>query len=802
MSGYNETSLRKADLSKIAFLSDYFPRRCGIATFARDLRTAVARAFPDVSCQVVAVTDPHGNYNYPSEVSFEVRQQSLPDYTRAAEFLQFQAAQCVCVQHEFGIYGGEAGAHLLAFLRGLRLPVVTTCHTLLEEPDAAQRRVFLELAELSQRLVAMSERGRRILRETYRVSDDRIAVIPHGIPDVPFIDPSFYKDQYGVEGRKLLLTFGLLSPGKGLEYAVRAMPKIVAAHPEAVYIVLGATHPHLARREGEAYRNKLEQLARDLGVEEHVLFFNRFVSQEELTEFLGACDIYLTPYLHAAQITSGTLAYAFGCGKAVVSTPYWHAEELLANGRGSLVPFRDAEAMADAVIHLLDDENARSQMRKEAYVAGRSTIWPRVAESYMKVFREARLAASRQSLLPLGKKRALERMQFPEIRLDHARRLTDSTGIFQHGTYSFPNFSEGYCLDDNARALILVCRLEGLQRESAAVADLSSVYAAFVDYAFNPETGRFRNFMSFERRWLEETGSEDAHGRALWALGVCVGRSPQRPLQNWALNLFERALPAILDTTSPRAWAFALLGLDEFLRRMGGQRQARAAREQLARRLLGLFRAASSREWQWFEPVLSYDNATFAHALIVSGRAMQDAELRDVGLRSLAWLMEQQTAGSSEEPPANAEGLGAQLRGDRYFSPIGSEGFHRQGGPRAEFDQQPLEAQASVAACLDAYVATRDESWLEEALRAFRWFLGSNKLGEQVYDHETGGCRDGLHVDRVNQNEGAESTISFLLALTDIKAHEAILSSIHAPAEKAAVAPAASVSRNQARVAV
>ena len=752
-------------LSKVAFVSDYFPRQCGIATFAHDLRRAVAKKFSEVECQVVAVTDPGQSYDYPPEVNFEIRQLNLSDYRRAADFLQFQNVQCVCVQHEFGIYGGDAGSHLLTFLRELRLPVVTTCHTLLEDPDTTQRRVFLQLSRLSNRMVAMSERGRSILRDTYGVEDDRIAVIPHGIPDVPFVDPAFFKDEYGVEGRKLLLTFGLLSPGKGLDYAIRAMSRIVEAHPNAVYIILGATHPNLVRTEGEAYRYKLQKLVSDLDLEENVLFYNRFVSVEELTRFIGACDVYVTPYLNPAQITSGTLAYAFGCGKSVVSTPYWHAQELLANDRGRLVPFRDSDALAKAVIGLLDDDALRAQLRKEAYLAGREMVWSRVAERYVEVFRLARTASSQRALLPLERKRGIEQLQLPDIQLSHVRRLTDSTGIFQHATFSFPNFAEGYCLDDNARALILSAMLEDLQREAPDASDLSSVYAAFINYAFNEQTGRFRNFMSFDRRWLETTGSDDAHGRALWALGVCVGRSRQRPLKNWASNLFEKALPAILDTTSPRGWAFALLGLHEFLRHLGGQRQARAARDHLSRRLAECYSKSTTPDWLWFEPILAYDNAKLPHALIVSGRTMGDVSMRDLGLQALEWLMKQQT----------------DARG--YFAPIGSNGFYPQGGERAEYDQQPLEAQATVSACLEAYSTTRDERWMEEALRAFRWFLGSNKLGEQVCDYATGGCRDGVHLDRVNQNEGAESTLAYLLALVEIKARETVLSSFREPLE-------------------
>lgn len=750
-------------LTKVAFLGDYLPRKCGIATFTRDLRDAVATQFPSVECPVAAVTDPGGDYDYPQEVRFEIREEQLSDYRRAAEYLQFQDVECVCVQHEYGIYGGEQGSHLLALLRELNLPVVTTCHTLLERPSPAQRRVMEELGELSQKLVAMSERGRRILAEVYGVAEEKLALIPHGIPDMPFVDPAFYKDQFGVEGKNVLLTFGLISPGKGLEHAIEAMPQVIRRHPDTVYLILGATHPHLVRQEGEAYRYRLQKMARDLGVSRHVLFIDRFVELEELKEFIGACDIYLTPYLNPEQITSGTLAYTYGCGKAVVSTPYWHAQELLSEGRGRLVPFRDSAAIAEVVIGLLEDDVGRAQVRKQAYLAGREMVWSRIAQKYMDVFREARQTEKRTVRLNLMQEQKLEQLQLPELRLDHLRRMTDSTGIFQHAVFTFPNFAEGYCLDDNARALVLTSRIEDLRKEAATVGELARIYAAFVHHSYDEERRRFRNFMSFDRRWVEKEGSEDSQGRALWGLGSCVGKSRQRALQNWAAQLFERSLPGILDTTSPRAWAFALIGIHEYLSRMGGERSARSIRSELASRLMDLYGQASSERWRWYEGILAYDNAKLPHALIQAGWATGDEEMLDAGLEALRWLAEAQ----SDE------------RGE--FAPVGSDGFYPQGGTKARFDQQPLEAQATVSACLQAYQVTKDAFWLEQALRAFRWFHGANHLGAEVYDHETGGCRDGLHVDRPNQNEGAESTLSYLLTLVELKEQEHVLSAFLEP---------------------
>src|SRR5450755_3326294 len=387
---------------KIAFVGDYLPRKCGIATFTADLLAAVATAHPQSQCISVSVNDIQDGYEYPEEVRFEIEEQDLSSYVRAADFLNISNVDIVCLQHEFGIFGGTAGGHILALLRELRMPVVTTLHTILREPKAEQRRVMQELVSLSTRLVVMTERGRQMLQEVYQAPPAKIDLIQHGIPDVGFVDPTYFKDQFGVEGRVVLLTFGLLSPNKGIEHVLNALAHILAEFPEVVYIVLGATHPNELREHGEAYRLSLEILAKKNKVDENVIFYNQFVELENLEEFIGAADLYITPYLNEAQITSGTLAYTFGAGKAVVSTPYWHAAELLAEDRGVLVPFADAPAIAREVIALLKDDTRRHAIRKNAYRLGRDMIWSNVAQLYMQSFERSRLdgaALSGKSLL-------------------------------------------------------------------------------------------------------------------------------------------------------------------------------------------------------------------------------------------------------------------------------------------------------------------------------------------------------------------------------------------------------------------
>ncbi|MDR3700525.1 MAG: glycosyltransferase family 4 protein [Candidatus Sulfopaludibacter sp.] len=751
-------------IRKIAFVGDHLPRKCGIATFTTDLLAAVAGAYPQSQCFAVSVNDIPGGYEYPEVVRFEIEEQDLSSYLRAADFLNISNVDVVCLQHEFGIFGGPVGGHILAFLRELRMPVVTTLHTILRQPKADQRRVMEGLVSLSSRLVVMSERGRQMLQDIYHTPPAKIDLIPHGIPDVGFVDPTYFKDQFGVEGRIVLLTFGLLSPNKGIESVLNALPDILTEFPEVVYIVLGATHPNELREHGDAYRLSLELLAKKNRIAKNVIFYNQFVELENLKEFIGAADLYITPYLNEAQITSGTLAYAFGAGKAVVSTPYWHAAELLAEDRGALVPFGDAPAIAREVTGLLRDDTRRHAMRKNAYRIGREMIWSNVAQMYMRSFECSRLQVTARSRKSLAIKTLdLKPRELPKMKLNHLARMTDSTGVFQHAIFSIPNFSEGYCTDDNARAFVLAVLLGELGDEPEAVRTLATTSGAFLHHAFDLTAKRFHNHLSFDRRWLDAQGSEDCHGRAIWALGLAVGRSPFRSFQMMAGQLFAQALPALTGFSSPRAWAFSLIGIHEYLRRLSGDSLVNQTREALTCRLMERFDASAHPDWQWFEEELSYDNAKLAHALIVSGEATGQQAVLDRGLRALRWLTEVQTSEKG------------------HFRPIGSNGFYSRGGTRANFDQQPVEAQATVSACLEAYRATSDLAWYEHAQRAFDWFIGWNDLGLELYSPETGGCRDGLHVDRVNGNQGAESTLAFLLSLAEMQLAQNTLTSFKEP---------------------
>jgi glycosyltransferase involved in cell wall biosynthesis len=764
--------------SRVAVIGNYLPRHCGIATFTTDLCSAIAAEYGTARLLALPVNDTEEGYNYPDRVRWSLAQDDVKSYEDAADFLNFNNIDMVCLQHEYGIFGGPAGSHILHLLRRLKMPVVTTLHTVLREPDPNQLVVMEQIAELSDRLIVMSQLSSQFLQEIFKVPGSKIDMVPHGVPDLPFLDPNFYKDRFGVEGKAVLLTFGLLSPNKGIENVIQALPQILSKHNNVAYIIAGATHPHILRREGEKYRHSLQALAKDVGVESQVIFHNRFVSPDEMVEFIGAADIYITPYRHEAQVVSGTLAYALGAGKAIISTPYWHAIELLDDRRGALVPFQDPDAIANKTIELLDTPATRHAMRKRAYLFAREMVWKRVAQGYMESFVRVRGDRMESPKVQFSARMTHKSPdQLPELKLNHWNGMTDDTGMLQHAIFTMPNRKEGYTTDDNARALILAVMLDQLDMgqlnmeqlnmgqldlqladsDPRKKADLPSanspaLYLSFLEHAFNPAKGRFKNFLRYDRRWNEPVGSEDCHGRALWALGTVLGRSEDQGLRGAAGRLFEFSLPAVLEFNSPRAWAYALLGVQQYLSSYPGDRDAQKVRSALSRRLLEMYESVRRPDWKWFENVLAYGNSRLPQALILVGAACSDDHMISAGLESLDWLSQTQHCDIN-----------------RHFVPIGSQGFYRQDGEKARFDQQPLEAAGAVSACLQAYRVTGDNRWRKEAWSAFNWFLGDNDLQLSLYDSVTGGCRDGLHPERANENQGAESTLSFLMALLEMR---------------------------------
>jgi glycosyltransferase involved in cell wall biosynthesis len=737
-----------------ALVGTYVPRQCGIATFTKDLRDGIAAELGERETLVLALDDRPQGYRYPGDVRFEIQASQPQDYRAAADMLNINQVDVAIIQHEFGIYGGPDGRHVLEFIRRLRMPVITTMHTLLTQPTPGQAAVMRELASGSDRLVVMSRYGESILRDVYGVETCKIAHVPHGIPDVPFVDPNFHKDQFGLEGRTVMLTFGLLSPNKGIETAIRAMPQIIKRHRDVVYVVLGATHPHILKRHGSEYRDSLERLVDQLGVRDHVAFHNRFVTLEELCGYIGAADIYITPYLSKAQIVSGTLAYALGAGKATISTPYWYAEEMLSDDKGRLFPFGDSEELARTVNHLLEDDTSRNAIRKKAYLACRPMVWQEVARSYLHLAGDVlRRQAEHPRPVFYFRARTEPNASLPEPSLAHIRRMTDPTGIYQHAIYAVPDWRHGYCTDDNSRALAAALMHYDLHGDDS-VLPLADSYLAFLHYAFNHESRRFRNFMSFDRRWLDEVGSEDVHGRALWALGLATALAPNDALLSFSTRLFNEGLETATSFDAPRAWAFSLVGIHAYLRRFQGDTSARRIREVLAGRLYALFQENATAEWPWCEDLVTYANAKLPHALILCGRSLSNEEMLQQGLRSLEWL------------------LNLQVSRDGTVSLIGNRGWLARSGQRARFDQQPIEVMSLVEACAEAYRVTGQECWTSRARQCLGWFLGSNDTKSVLYDYHTGGCRDGLHADGPNLNEGAESTLAWLIALVTVRSLE------------------------------
>lgn len=742
------------NIKKIAVIGNYLPRQCGIATFTTDFSQSLARELPNEENLInVAIDDIPEGHNYPPQVKFRVRQDVKEDYFWAADYLNANQYEAAVVQHEFGIFGGDDGSYILLMIKALKMPVITNLHTVLEKPTEGQRKVIEEIAKYSDRLTVMNKKAIEILTKVYGIDKKMIAYIPHGIPDSTFETPGLYNELFGLGDKDIILTFGLLGPDKGIESMIKAMPSIVKEHPNSIYQILGQTHPHILKSSGDTYRESLQKLVNDLGMGNHVVFHNEFVKLEMLIKYIQNAKIYAIPYLKKEQITSGTLAYALGLGTPVVSTPFWHAEELLAEDKGKFVEFNNPEDMAIQINNLLTNDYEREVMRFKGYQYGRSMTWKEVAKKHLNLFadiKEKKTIENTEGNINKFKKAFKE---LPEINLSHLKNMSDGTGLLQHAKYTTPNFSHGYCVDDNARGLIALTKYYSLNKSDKKDKDILHLiqkYLAFLFYAFNPENSRFRNFMSYDRRWLELTGSEDSHARAIWGLGVTVKEAPNSSIRNMAMRLFLDALPIVRHFTSPRAWGYTVLGLQEYLSIYGGDSDARKIRDELAKKIYQLFENNASDEWPWCENTATYANAILPHALIVAGKWIPDQKMYETGIKALKWLLKIQTAP------------------DGHLSVIGNSGWLDKNGNRSIFDQQPIEVKSLINACLDVYTETKDTKWLEESERCLSWFLGQNDLQIAVCDCKTGGCCDGLEVEGLNSNQGAESTLAWIISLVSL----------------------------------
>ena len=742
---------------KIAFVASYLPSKCGIATFTSDLIESTAMAATDLFEPLVVAIRSNSDLDYADPVKFEIRQNVRSDYGCAADYINFSHVDIVSLQHEFGLFGGEAGAYLTLLLERLKAPIVTTLHTVLKDPSPAYEKSMLDVCRYSSRIVTMNEKGVEMLEQVYGVPANKIQLIPHGIPDLPFVDSSYYKHEFGLEGRRTILTFGLLSKNKGIETMLQAMPAIIQEDPSVMYIILGMTHPTVLKHDGEAYRFQLQHLVKDLGLKKHVVFYNRFVGDDELANFLCAADIYVTPYLSKEQLTSGTLSFAVGTGKAVVSTPYWAASELLADERGLLVPFGNSEKMAESIIRLLQDDSTFYALRHRAYDYGRSRTWPEIGKVYWKLFDSI---AERRG--PLSKNRSMTPIELPAPSLDHLRRLTDDTGLYQHARFTLPNREHGYCTDDNARAVILMTKYQAQYADRKALKMLDT-YLSFILDA-KDKRGRIHNFMNFNRTWVEPEPVSDALGRVLWALGAVMATPPAPAYVSIAKECFDGCIEHV-QRQFPRGMAYAIIGMCDYLRQFPGASDIKRQLELAADGLVAQYQENSYPDWQWFEDSLTYDNGAMPHALFLAGTTLTKDRYVDTARTTCEFLLAQ------------------TLKGE-HFSFIGCNGWFERTQERAYFDQQPIEAASTVMMLGAAYHATDSQEYLTLQRKAFDWFLGSNDMQIPLYDARTQGSYDGLLPGGVNVNQGAESTLSFLISLLEVIDGSALLEKHRAEQEE------------------
>jgi len=742
---------------KIAYISTYPPRECGIATFNQNLMRAINANFPKRKSLseggfVVALNDSENlhEYEYPEEVKYIIRQNHQKDYIRAANYINTSAADVCIMEHEFGIYGGESGIYILPLINRLEKPLISILHTILKDPSYVQRIIIREIAEQSSKIIVMSKRAVEFLTQIYDIPADKIQIIEHGVPDLEAPENNPVKNLSQFKNHRVLLTFGLISRNKGLETVVKALPKIVERHPDVMYVILGNTHPGVIKNSGEEYRDHLKTLAAQLGVSKNLSFINKFVVEEELIDYLTAAEIYVTPYLNEAQITSGTLSYAVGAGAAVVSTPYWHATELLAHNRGRLFDFKDANALADTVNELLDQDRLLQELKENAYEYGLHLRWPVTGAEFIKVAQEA--CRTHNFSDKILRNSIVDPEILPKFSLTHVVRLTDDTGIVQHAKYGIPNLKEGYCLDDNARALIMA--LMAYQRNKSKEAfELLPVYLSYIHY-MQTEDGNFRNFLSFNRQYLDEVGSEDSFGRTIWALGHLISCAASNSYREFALEILRRSFPHFKGLTHLRGMANTIIGISLYL-------QVFPTDEGMVNELVGLtqplidaYERNDDTDWHWFEEKMTYDNAILPLALLHSAEITGNEKAKKIAMSAMAFLDKLTLANG-------------------YLSPVGNDGWYYKGGTFPAFDQQAIETMAMVLMHFQAYQIFRKPEYIEKMFLCYKWFLGENTLRAPLYDHETKGCCDGLLPTGINRNQGAESTLAYLIShLTVLKAFE------------------------------
>ncbi len=734
---------------KIAFVASYPPRQCGIGTFTQSLAHAI-KDFGDGTNEIIiiAMHDNNDTYAFPPEVKFTIQQDHQTDYLAAADFINQSGAEVCIIQHEFGIYGGQSGVYILPLLHRLHIPLISTLHTILETPSYIEKAILKQVCKMSDKLVVMSYKAVQFLKDIYEVSPEKIVRIEHGVPDIHF-NKEKCRTEFKLSDKKLLLTFGFVGRNKGIETVIKALPKIIEKHPEVFYIVLGKTHPNVIRNEGEEYRNYLQVLIKTLKLSNHVLLLNKFAEEKELFKYLAACDIYITPYINEAQITSGTLTYAMGSGCVVVSTPYWHAAELLTDNKGLLFDFKDQDGLVKVLNELLDKPEMMKAIQQKAAAYGNDIIWPKIGERYLKLSK--RLVSDPTKAEP-KKETDIDLLLMPAFSLSHLKRLTDDTGIIQHAKFGIPNLKEGYCLDDNARALLMVC-MAYKQKKNELALELMPIYLSYIHFMQNAD-GSFRNFLSFNRNFLDEVGSEDSFGRTIWVLGYLMGNAPNDAYYQAARLVFFNAVPNFINIKSIRGIANTVIGISYYLKTNPGDDEIKLALIKLTDILIVNFEQNQSENWNWFESLLAYDNGILPLALLHASQILENKKIKEIAFESMRFLT-------------------SHTLKDGYLSVIGNKSWFVKGKERSMYAQQPIDAMAMVLMYHQAFVITQQTNYLEKAFTSFMWFLGENDLRMSLYDFETKGCCDGFEDYGVNRNQGAESLLAYLIShLTILQAYE------------------------------
>ncbi len=718
---------------KIAYLGTYPPRECGIATFTYDLVSAINKKFnPRTQAEIIAINDNGSSlYNYGEEVKHQINQTDIEDYINVAKKInEDDEISVVNLQHEFGLFGGEYGEYIIPFLESLKKPVVATFHSVLPNPEKKQKNVVRAIAERTKGIIVMADSAIDILNKDYGIDRKKIHKIHHGVPDIkPVPNKEKMKEELRLGGKFVLATFGLLSKGKGIEYAIKALPEIVKEHPEVIYLVIGETHPQVRKNEGERYRNSLLKMVQKLGLKKNVKFYNKYLTLDEIIKYLQIADIYITPSLDPNQIVSGTLAYAVSSGTPIIATKYAHAKELITENRGVLVDFKNHKQIEKALNYLINNKRLMEEMGENSYKYGRNMVWNKVASDHMNVFRK--ITENIDMHYPI-----------PEIKLNHLKKMTDTTGIIQHSKHSVPDRDTGYTLDDNARALIVAVKYHDLFKDKTLL-NLITIYTAFIKHCLK-ENGNFHTTMNYNHDFVDEPESEDSYGRAIWACGVLINSSVYENIVSNAKFTMDNALKIFDKIESPRAIAFTILGVYEYYKRFDNE-DLKEKIKKLADKLVKLYENEGSKDWKWFEPYLTYSNGVLPECLFYAYDIIKDEKYLDIAAESLGFLKEITIV-------------------NKKVVLIGHDGWYRKNGKRAIYDQQPIDAGSLVRAFLAAYKITKSKAYYDNAILSFEWFLGRNSLNRRIYDDITGGSFDGLNPKEINLNQGAESTISYIMA--------------------------------------